>query len=57
MSFAANINAIALIDLFRDNSTLRELFVDLDFELLDEDMVSVLLKSSTYDCVIIDKGA
>ena len=39
MSLAANINAIALIDLFRENSTLRELFVDLGFELLDEEMV------------------
>ena len=36
---AANINAIALVDLFKENVTLRELFVELDFELLDEDMV------------------
>jgi hypothetical protein len=42
MSLAANINAIALSDLFRKNKKLKQLFIDIDFSLLDDNMVTLL---------------
>lgn len=54
MSLAANINAIALCELFLKNKRLRHLYVDIDFSLLDEKMVSKI-QSLFYNVTIVER--
>jgi len=39
MKGATNLNAIALLDLIKKNSSLRQIGIDIDLSLLDENMV------------------